>query len=850
MEFAPLFHNLNAMCMKQRMLFLLGVFFSLQLHAQLQSPDQFLGYLLGSRFTPHWMIVRYYQHVAEQMPGKVKLVEYGRTPENRPLMVAYVTSESLLPDLDRIRRNNLRLANIALDRMAPNEEAPAVVWLSYNVHGNEASSSEASMLTLYSLLDPKNQKAAEWLQKTIIIMDPCVNPDGRDRYVHWYTSVSGKNPNPIPYSREHREPWPGGRTNHYYFDLNRDWAWQTQKETQQRMELYLQWMPQVHVDYHEQGINAPYYFPPAAEPYHEVITEWQRNFQQQIGQNHARYFDRNGWLFFTRKRFDLLYPSYGDTYPTFNGAIGMTYEQGGIGGGLSVYTATGDSLTLRDRLQHHHITGMSTIEICAAQSDRLVKEYRKYFNKAVSEGYGVYKTFIIQNRTGDEDRIRRLTHLLDRNGIRYQTGSGAAKGYRYATGKEEAFTIGKKDILISAVQPRSALVQVLFEPQTRLTDSATYDITAWSLPFAYGLNAFACKQKLIAQSAYVTDTIVRLQELNAYGYAIPWKGIASAKAAGFLLQKGLLLRYNELPFETGGKKFGRGTILVLKSANRALEDSIGAWVREACTIADAEVDPLKTGMVDSGDDFGADLIQFMKFKRVVLVSGEGINANALGSIWHFFDQELNYPVSIVSASDIHRINWPGTDVLILADGHYSFLNEKDKAKDLRGWIEQGGKLIALEGATAELAHLDWGIKAKKKDESTDKKEEPYAAVKNYSERERDELKELTPGSIYEVALDTTHPLAFGCTATYYSLKQDDSIYEFFKDNGWNVGIIKKQGLRAGFVGNKLKEKLQDGLLFGVQNIGKGSVVYLTDDLLFRSFWESGKQIFCNAIFFD
>lgn len=240
--------------------------------AQVQSPAAFLGYEIGTRHTPHHLVQSYFRYVAATVPDRIKLVPYGTTNEGRPLMVAFVSAPKHIASLESVRMNNLRLAGLTLDKMAPTEENhPAVVWLSYNVHGNEASSTEASMVTLYELLK-EGSSAAEWLEQMVVVIDPCINPDGRDRYVNWYNSVVGKNFNAHPLSREHQEPWPGGRPNHYYFDLNRDWAWQSQVESKQRMRLYQQWMPQVHVDFHEQGYNEPYYFAPAAEPYHEVIT--------------------------------------------------------------------------------------------------------------------------------------------------------------------------------------------------------------------------------------------------------------------------------------------------------------------------------------------------------------------------------------------------------------------------------------------------------------------------------------------------------------------------------------------------------------------------------------------------
>src|SRR5262245_20515482 len=454
--------------MHRKILLVITLFIFISSNAQLKSPDEFLGYKIGTRYTPHWKIVSYFQHVATNTSVNVKLEQYGQTNEGRPLLLSFFSSAENISRLEQIRLNNLRLANLAKDKAAPIEEnAPAIVWLSYNVHGNETSSSEAAMLTAWALVDPSNSKTKEWLKNTVVIIDPCINPDGRDRYVDWFNSIVGRDMNPSLNAREHREPWPGGRTNHYNFDLNRDWAWQTQVESRQRIIQYNQWMPHVHVDFHEQGVDNPYYFAPAAQPYHEVITPWQRDFQVSIGRNHAKYFDANGWLYFTKEVFDLFYPSYGDTWPTYNGAIGMTYEQAGHStAGAAVINGEGDTLRLYDRAIHHHTTGMSTIEISSMNAGRLVKEFRKLFNEAVSTGMGEYKSYVIRYNPKNNERIASLLELLDKNGIQYGSGSGAGKGYNYANGKEEAFTIGNGDIVINTAQPRSAMVKVLFEPKS------------------------------------------------------------------------------------------------------------------------------------------------------------------------------------------------------------------------------------------------------------------------------------------------------------------------------------------------------------------------------------------------
>ena len=812
--------------------------------AQLQSPEQFLGYKIGTRYTPHWRIVEYYKHVAAAVPSTVKLQSYGQTTEGRPLLVAYVSSANHISNLETIQSNNLK---IAATGNAPAAATPAIVWLSYNVHGNETSSSEAGMLTLFALADPANTQTKAWLQNTVVIIDPCLNPDGRDRYVAWFNSVSGKKPDPNLSAREHREPWPGGRTNHYNFDLNRDWAWQTQTESQQRLKLYNNWLPQIHVDFHEQGINSPYYFAPAAEPLHEVITPWQRRFQETIGRNHAKYFDKAGWLYFTKERFDLLYPSYGDTYPIYNGAIGMTYEQAGGGaGGASVLLENGDTLTLADRVLHHYTTGISTIEIASQNAAKLLTEFAAFYKNTLTNGSGAYKAFVIKNNTEDAERIAALIELLKKNKIEFgYARSGSVRGYNYDNAKEESWNVTTSDLVIPTTQQRGTLVNVLFEPATKLSDSVTYDITAWAMPYAYGLKAIASRTAVPFTASTEVSSPVKNAATDAYGYIIRWGGVQSVKLVSQLLQRGIKLRYSQQPFQSGAESFGRGAILLLKTSNQYYPH-LWDTVRQLANRYNLQLAPLLSGFVDKGYDFGSEAIRPVANRRIAVVTGEGISSLGAGEVWHFFDQVLEHPVTLINAADLSRTDWNSFDVLIMPDGAYRALSEKTGADAFKNWISAGGNVVALEGAVAGLAKLDWAVKLKKGDDTSDANNE-YGFLKKFESRERDYIPTITPGSIFKVALDNSHPLAFGYPDYYYTLKQDDNIYEFLKD-GWNVGVLKRGKQVAGFVGSRLSKRLQDGLLFGTQEIGRGSVTYLADDVLFRSFWEGGKLLFCNAVF--
>lgn len=813
----------------------------------LPTPEQFLGYAPGTQFTPWHKVVEYFRTVAAVTPN-MQLSQYGTTYEGRPLMLAVITSPENATKTEQIRAHNIELAN-GKGKAAPDD--PVIVWLSYNVHGNEAVSTEAAMVTLYMLADKRNTAQQAWLKNTVVIMDPCLNPDGRERYVNFYNQVHTRYADPLLFAREHNEPWPGGRANHYYFDLNRDWAWQTQIESQQRVLQYNRWMPQVHVDFHEQSIDAPYYFAPAAEPFHDIIKPWQRNMQMAIGKHNARYFDKEGWLYFTKEVFDMFYPSYGDTYPTYNGAIGMTYEQGGGGrAGLAGLKQDGDTLTLAQRIAHHRTTGLSTIEIASQEASQLLNEFSRYFAEAVNKPDGPYLAYVIK-AAGNNEKLASLGSLLNRNGIRFGYGANISKasGFSYFNGKTENFNIEKEDMVISAAQPRSNLLKVLFEPDARLSDTITYDITAWSLPYAYGLQTYALKQALTPANDSLQATVnTALAATRPYAYLARWNSIKDVRFLSALLQKRIRVRYAEGDFIAGGKAFPAGTLIITRSGNEAAGPTFDEQVVSLANNYTTGLDAVNTGFVEKGVDFGSEKVRFIKPVRVALVMGEGVSSLAAGEVWHFFEQQINYPLTIVDEKQFTRINWKALDVLILPNGTYKYLADKENANRLRDWIGGGGKLIAMEDALTQIAGLDWGIHQKKSDDDKEEKKDEYSLLKPYANREREGVKQLIPGAIYKVQLDNTHPLGFGFPTTYYTLKQDSKLYEYLDNGGWNVGILKKDNYLSGFVGTETRKKLKDGLLFGVKEIGDGKIVLMADDPLFRSFWENGKLLFGNAVF--
>ncbi|UFH52051.1 M14 family metallopeptidase [Spirosoma sp. KNUC1025] len=821
------------------------------------TPAQFLGYKIGERFTPHYRVLAYAEQLARQLPNRIKLLPYGTTYEGRQLMVVAVGSEANIARLEEIRTNNLKRIGL-LEGSPTSAPQPPIAWLSYNVHGNEAVSSEAFMEVLHRLLSATDAVSQKIINSTVVILDPGLNPDGHDRYVNWYNQMLGRSADPTPSAREHQEPWPGGRYTHYLFDPNRDWAWQTQEITQQRMALYQQWMPQLHGDFHEMGVESPYYFAPSAKPYHEDITPFQRKFQQIIGQYCSRYFDRNGWLYYTRERFDLFYPSYGDTYPTYNGAIGMTYEQGGSGrAGLAIEKADGDTLTLRQRIDHHVTSSIATLESVADRPAEIVKEFGQFFDKSRNTPIGIYKSYVIKSN-GDAGRLKALQLLLDRNKISFGYAGKAQTlpGYNYTTQKnDKSVSVAAEDIVISAYQPKSTLLKILFEQNSALEDSATYDITAWSLPYAFGLQTYGLTTRINPSSTLPVSTspaATTLTASKAYAYLIKWQSLPSVQTLAALLKQKIRVRAAEKSFELDGKTYPSGTLIVTRAGNERLGDRFDALVIQTATQTGAEIQPVQTGFVTTGSDFGSDFVTGLKAPRVGLVIGEGTPPPSAGEVWHYFDQELNYPLTLLDGNTLATVNWNKLDVLILPTNYnYGRILPDRTLTAIKEWVRSGGKLIAMERAASFLMGKD-GFDLKEKDDKPAdkdkaKKGNPTDSLKLYGDRERTAISDDIPGSIYRVNIDTSHPLGFGLAGGYYTLVQNAFNFDFLKD-GWNVGYLKSDNYVAGFSGRNAKEKLKNTLLMGVQTSGRGSIVYLADDPLFRGFWYNGKLLFGNAVF--
>ncbi|HEX7240990.1 MAG TPA: M14 family metallopeptidase, partial [Longimicrobiaceae bacterium] len=545
-----------------------------QAQSPLRSPADFHGYAMGEHFTPYSGVRDYSRALADASP-LVEYRPYGTTNERRELFQLVVARPENLQRLDAILAANAELTRPETSPERARQIAasnPAVVYFSYGVHGNESSSSEAAMWTAWDLARGAPEVSGV-LDSLVVVIDPVTNPDGRDRYVQWFNSVVGDRPDPDPQSREHREPWPGGRFNHYLFDLNRDWSWGTQAETRARLATWWRWNPQVHVDFHEMFYNSSYFFFPASAPINPIYPESVLRWGKRFGEGNARAFDARGWEYYTAEAFDLFYPGYGDSWPSLTGAIGMTYEQAGHGAaGLAIRQEDGDTLTLAQRAEHHRTSGNATLRTAAAGKSALLLDYAAG-QRTIGQGAGASDFLLVPGT--DPGRVEALVAHLRQQGIEVER---AAQGFGTRATAHPGFdTRGEfpaGTYRVRARQPRGRLATTLLQPETTLKAEYSYDVSAWSLPYAYGVAAYrvgstpAAGWTAVSAPAGTPGSVV--PAAPGYGYlVVPAPGVAPQVTR--FLERGGRARVLAKPSTFGGRRFPAGTWFLPAGGNDSLQ---------------------------------------------------------------------------------------------------------------------------------------------------------------------------------------------------------------------------------------------------------------------------------------
>jgi Zinc carboxypeptidase len=819
------------------------------------TPEQFLGYKLGDRFTPWDRILDYFRELAKQSP-LITVQQFGQTYEGRPLVLAVITSPKNRARLEQIRADVVSLGDASTTAARAGEIAandPAVAWLAFGVHGNESSSSEAAMEVASTLLrDPQSQAI---LDNAVVIIDPLQNPDGRERYIQWFIRTRGAEADPNPEAFEHQEPWPGGRFNHYLVDMNRDWAWSSQREVQARVAAYRQWNPQVFVDFHEMGWQSTYFFPPDAKPINANLPRDVEKWLDVFGRANAAAFSQKGWPFFVGETFDLFYPAYGDSWPSLHGAIGMTYEVAGHShAGTAIRREDGTLLTLADRIARHYTSGMATLRTAAAHRQELLR----YTFEATQTQLAAAKTAYLV--VPGSPNFQSLVDMLGRQSIEMSVLGGAAsmKATRIDSDSSETHSFPAGTIVVSTKQPLGRLVQTLFEKspvfqkgfleeQRTRTEADEpdqfYDLTSWSLPLAMNVETWTTALPLAAQAQpYATPQPAAFRAAS-YGYLVDGLDGGIYRLAGALLREGINFSVSEDEVAFGDRTYARGSLIVLKGNNPATLD---ATLERVARASGATVVPLESGWT-GGTAFGSERIHFVRDPRIALVGGPGTSATSYGMLWHTLDIDTPIPHSDLALDSLRGIDFAHYRVLVLPDGNYSRLN-KDTIARLQQWVRGGGTLVAVKGASSFLRDKDVELSKLKPWEEPKKKDEKEKDAKDEEKTRYNEFR--VPGAGFRTAMSERSFLTFGVPRPPVVLIEGTSAYQPLAHKVDNILTIDaKAPLASGVAWPESLERLKGSPYLTSEPYGSGQVITFADEPNYRLFWRSTLPLFLNAVLY-
>lgn len=847
-----------------------------------------VGHDWGTRITSPAEIEAYLVALAERSP-LVQMTAYGVTWEGRKLNYLTISSEQNLAALQQIQEGVLKLARAEISRAEADrliEQLPCIVFLAYGIHGNEISSPEAALLTAYHLAAARDDSLRDTiLENCVVIIDPLQNPDGRNRFATYFEQTRGRWPDADPYAAEHNETWPRGRSNHYLFDMNRDWFALTQTETLARVRLFLQWFPQVFVDLHEMGGNSTYYFPPPAKPWNPNLTDAQLDWMSVFGKNNGKWFDRFQFDYFTAEIFDSFYPGYGEGWPMFHGAIGMTYEQASVRG-LILDREDDTTLLFKEAIRHHFIASVSTLECASTQRLQLLRSFFEYRASAVEQGRdGSVKEFILPS-SGDRSRLAKLVNLLMEQGIVVQRArsdfqNSSTRNLNEIAAERDQFPKGT--FIVSVAQPSGRLAKALLERHTPMGDEfireqirrnekrigdQIYDITGWSIPLLFGVECYTSDQASTGDFETLQSAVELAGGLNGdeskLAYLIPWNSNSAAKALSQLHRRGIRVFSSNEPFTINGIAYPRGSLIIkVKNNPDDLHEQLAEIAREAGVF----VESTDTAWADEGVNLGSNNVVYLKRPNVAMAYGPPTRSSSVGATRFLLERACGYPVTVITTDSLGSAELNRYNVLVLPDnsgylGGYSGFFGESGIQDLKHWIENGGTLITFSEATRWLTEEKVGLlETQAEFRAHPGKEGPVGSTDDEPQHEQDadqaaepdrELPDYTPGAILRISLDTEHWLAFGYNGEANVMVNGRRIFTPLRiDKGRNVATYLPEShlLASGFTWEAAQKQLANKAYLMYQSRGRGHVVAFAEDPNFRAFMDGLNLLFLNSVFF-
>lgn len=810
------------------------------------TPEEFLGYPIGSHYTRHDRIVDYLRELA-RLSDRVHLEETGHSYEHRPLVALLITS----PD-NHARREQLRRARAALadpDAPAPDPaRVPVVVGLYYSVHGAETSSGEAALLTAYYLAASRAPRTLRWLDQAVVLLDPAQNPDGRDRAANWHNAWKSNPPVADPHDREHNEPFPGGRFNHYFTDLNRDWLAATQRETRHKLELFHQWLPNVQIDFHEMGSGSTYYFEPSPSSMHSpLLPQASYDFNVTLARYHARALDDIGSLYFTREIFDNFSPVYGSTYPDFHGGVGVTVEQASSRG--LVQDTPNGPLEFRFTIRNQVAIGLATMEGAVSERADLLRLQRDFFRSAREQGRRHEHAAFVFGDPHDQGLTRALLDLLLTHRIRVHALAAPV------TVDGRTFEPGSAYVVPSA-QPQFRLVHSIFE-ETPETSDSVYGSTSYAIAHAYGIRN-ARLRRAPALGATVTAVPPPVDAgasgAAAYAWAVDWRDLNAPRMLAALLAQDLRVRSAFEPFTArtaaGETAFGRGSLVIPVAGQPLDAAALRAAVDAAARQAGVTAHGLATGQSVAGVDLGSNSIRPVRKPDIALVVGQGVNATEIGSTWFALSERLQWPATRLEPARLARVPLRNYTSIVLAGGRYDDLSD-DAVAALRRWIQDGGSLVTF--GTASQWALDKGLAGNPPDRkdagegATDDAAQP--ARHDFASRPAVLAEQRSAGNLFSADADITHPLAFGVPRRAVFVHKETRVnLAPTSDPFSNVVRIDDDPLVNGYLPEPLRRQTAGSVWAQVIRSGEGNLVLFADDPAHRKYWLGTERMLLNALF--
>lgn len=839
----------------------------LNYNSAIPSPAEFLGYELGEALTLYAHVEQYIKTVAE-LSERVDIISYGTTYEGRKLYRLAISSKENISRLEEIRLKNLQIMDPVNYPEVKTGDAPVFMSFSYNIHGNETSSTEAAMQVIYRLASANDAKTLEMLQNAVTIIYPCINADGRDRYVYWYKgskrAVLGMEPKDL----EHYAPFPNGRTNHYWFDLNRDWIWGVHPESRGHSSEYVKWMPHLHTDYHEMGYNSNYFTMPGTTPRNNLLPDDYEALSDTIGQANIEAFNEYKVNYFTREAFDFFYPGYGSSYPSVMGAIGMLVEQGGISGGRAVETEDGYVLTLRQRIYDHYRTSIATLAKAVDQKELFINYSRKANTPSTSKSKT--KAYIVKNN--GSQYLNDFLQIMKRHDVKvkYFKEDVTHQARDFRDGKTRNVQFHEGDYLVSAKQSKHLFIHSIMARNLSIEDSVMYDMSSWALPLAYNLEAYETEAEintevvdLGAWSAYPPEDGLKIND-SAYAVTIDWRQRNAPKVLSHLLQKNYRVRVATESFTKDGVEYVPGTIVILVGRNLDKKAKLGEDLEALKKKSYFKYEVHNTGRMDSGLDLASNKVEPIKKPKIAMLVGPPFNTYTSGQIYFLFDQETEYPIERIRTEVLMQTAFPkfgqrygladlfDYDVMILPGGGSGLGQILDEKNQLiwKQWMESGGVVVATESAAEFFTKKKSKISNTKLIEA-ERDTSVEGATLAYDQRETYNGHKNVPGSAVNSSVDTSHPLAFGLDKNLYTLKFGNKSLK--PESGFHSVVRyaedKEALLVAGYMNKENKDLLAGNTSAGFMPVGRGGIVYLLDNSHYRMFWRGPSRMMQNAAFF-